>query len=181
MQLETDRLILRPWRLSDAESLYRYASNPMVGPVAGWPPHSSVEESAEIIRSIFMQEGVFAVTLKGDDTAIGYIGVLCGKKSNFDIPADEGEISYWIGVPFWGQGLIPEAMKAVIQHSFNSGIRILWCGYFDGNERSHRAQAKCGFTHHHTCQPQYYPLTGDVRVEHISILHNPRLKYCVAE
>lgn len=169
--IETERLILRPWRLSDAESLYRYASDDRVGPVAGWPPHRSVQESEEIIRTIFMQDGVFAVTLKGDDTAIGCIGLLCGDKSNFQISEREGEISYWIGVPFWGRGLIPEAIRAIIDYGFNTlGLHTLWCGYFDGNEKSRRAQEKCGFRHHHTNAPAYFPLTDDIRVEHVSIL-----------
>ena len=55
MRLETDRLILRSWYDSDAEELYKYAQNPQVGPVAGWPPHQSVEESLEIIRTVKYQ------------------------------------------------------------------------------------------------------------------------------
>lgn len=45
MMLETERLLLRPWRESDAEDLYRYASDPNVGPIAGWPVHASIENS----------------------------------------------------------------------------------------------------------------------------------------
>ncbi len=48
--LETKRLILRNWTEADAESLFQYASNPEIGPVAGWPPHRSVEESREVIK-----------------------------------------------------------------------------------------------------------------------------------
>ena len=51
--METDRILLRPWRDSDAGSLYKYASDPEVGPRAGWPPHKSVAESLEIIRTVF--------------------------------------------------------------------------------------------------------------------------------
>ena len=130
MELTTERLLLRPWKESDAESLYQYAKDERVGPIAGWPAHRSVEESREVIRDVFMQEGVFAVTLKGDDTTIGCIGVIRGAKSNFPISEDEGEVSYWIGVPFWGQGLIPEAIREVIRYSFEElGLKALWCGY----------------------------------------------------
>lgn len=52
MQFKTKRLILRPWEESDAESLYEYAKDPAVGPIAGWPVHISVENSFEIIQSI---------------------------------------------------------------------------------------------------------------------------------
>ena len=61
---ETDRIMLRPWRESDAEALFKYASDPEVGPRAGWPPHKSVEESLEIIRTIFSGEGMWAVEWK---------------------------------------------------------------------------------------------------------------------
>lgn len=171
MTLETERLTLRPWKISDAESLYLYAKDERVGPPAGWPPHGSVAESEEIIRTVFSQDGVFAVTLKGQDSAIGCIGLIRGAASNFPIGDDEGEISYWIGVPFWGQGLIPEAMREIIRYGFEElNLRNLWCGYFDGNEKSRRAQEKCGFRHHHTNPEQYFPLTDDRRVEHVSRL-----------
>lgn len=178
MNLETERIILRPWKESDAEALFEYAKDERVGPVAGWRVHKSVEESLEIIRTVFAQKGVFAVTLKGKDKAIGCIGVVCGNKSNFPIGEDEGEISYWIGVPFWGQGLIPEAMRRLIRYAFEDlHLKNLWCGYFDGNEKSKRAQEKCGFRYHHTCEKTYYPLTDDYRIEHVSLLRNDMSQY----
>ena len=64
MRLETDRLILRSWYDGDAEELYKYAQDPQVGPVAGWPPHQSVEESLEIIRTVFSYPETYAVVLK---------------------------------------------------------------------------------------------------------------------
>ena len=50
--LETKRLLLRPWREEDAPALFRYASDPQVGPSAGWKPHASLEESREILRTV---------------------------------------------------------------------------------------------------------------------------------
>ena len=47
--LETPRLRLRPFRDSDAADVYAYAKDPAVGPIAGWPPHRSEQESREII------------------------------------------------------------------------------------------------------------------------------------
>lgn len=180
--LTTERLILRPWRDSDAEALYEYAKDDRVGPIAGWPPHNSVEDSLMVIRTVFSGDGIYAVTLKGDDKAIGCIGVVCGKNSNFEIGDDEGEISYWIGVPFWGRGLIPEAMREVIRHAFvDMKLRNLWCGYFDGNEKSRKAQEKCGFKYHHTCDMTYYPLTRDYRIEHVSLLTRDNWKTVVQQ
>ena len=65
--METERILLRPWQDSDAEALFKYASDPDVGPRAGWPPHNSVEESLEIIRTVFNTEGMWAVIWKETD------------------------------------------------------------------------------------------------------------------
>lgn len=171
MILMTERLILRPWKESDAESLYEYAKDERVGPIAGWPVHESEAQSLEYIQTIFKNEHVFAVALKADNRAIGMVGLLIGADSNFEITDNEAEVAYWIGVPFWGQGLIPEAVKAVMQHAYeNLNMQALWCGYFADNEKSHKAQAKCGFKHHHTEHDKYNQFLDDYRTEHISYL-----------
>lgn len=105
---------MRPWREDDAASLFEYAKDPEVGPIAGWPVHPDIEYSKKAIAEYLSDEGVFAIVLMGTDSPIGSIGVLVAKKSNFDIGNDEGEIGYWIGVPYWGQGLIPEAMREIM-------------------------------------------------------------------
>ena len=109
MVIETKRLRLRPWLESDAQSLYTYAKDPHVGPIAGWPVHTSVEDSLQVIRNVLAVPETYAVCLKTDDVAIGSIGLMIGAKSNLPLPETEGEIGYWIGVPFWGQGLIPDS------------------------------------------------------------------------
>ena len=90
MQLATERLILRPWAETDAEDLYRYAKDDRVGPVAGWPPHSSVDDSAEVIRTVFSAPETYAVCLKEDNRAIGGIGLMIGAQSDKEIPDTEG-------------------------------------------------------------------------------------------
>lgn len=171
MELFTERLILRPWNESDAESLYEYANDDRVGPIAGWPVHTSVENSCEIIKSVLSAPETYAVCLKDDNRTIGSIGLMIGKQSNLDLPDTEGEIGYWIGVPFWGQGLIPEATREIIRHAFEDlSLKTLWCGYFDGNEKSKRVQEKCGFTYHHTNKDIHWQLTDDIRTEHITRL-----------
>lgn len=59
MELITERLILRPWKETDAESLYKYAKDPAVGPIAGWPVHTSVENSLEIIRNVLSADETY--------------------------------------------------------------------------------------------------------------------------
>lgn len=171
MILETNRLILRPWEEADAESLYEYAKDDRVGPIAGWPPHKSVENSREIIQNVLSASETYAVCLKTDNRAIGSIGLLIGKASNLDLPETEGEIGYWIGVHFWGQGLIPEATRELIRHGFEDlHLDRLWCGYFDGNIKSKRAQEKCGFHYVRTDKNIYWPLMDDIRTEYITCL-----------
>ena len=72
LSVETERLILRRWKDSDAESLYEYAKDPDVGPIAGWPAHQSIEESRNVIKNVFSGREAYAICLKSDNTAIGY-------------------------------------------------------------------------------------------------------------
>lgn len=171
IKLETARLILRPWEETDAESLYEYARDQAVGPVAGWPVHTSVESSREIIRTVFAADETYAVCLKENNKAIGCVAVTVGAESNLNLPETEGEIGYWIGVPFWGQGLIPEAVRELIRRSFEDlGLVKLWCGYFEGNTKSKRVQEKCGFVYHHTNKDMHWKLMDDIRTEHVTCL-----------
>lgn len=175
MKFETERLLLRPWEDADAQSCYQYASDPRVGPIAGWPVHTSVENSREIIRDVLSAPETYAICLKQDNKAIGSIGLMVGDQSNLQLTDDEAEIGYWIGVPFWGQGLIPEAVECLIQYSFETlGIKQLWCGYFDGNEKSRRVQEKCWFQYQYTNQDVEWKLMNDIRTEHITCLTKER-------
>ena len=171
MRFETERLILRPWELSDADNLYEYAKDERVGPIAGWPAHTSVEHSMEIIKTVLGLPKTYAVCLKEDNKAIGSIGLMIGKQSNLPIGPDEAEMGYWIGVPFWGKGLIPEAVRCLMKYGFEVlGMNKLWCGYFDGNTKSKRVQEKCGFQHHSTLKDKEWPLLNDIRTQHITCL-----------
>lgn len=171
MVLYTERLILRPWQETDAEDLYFYAKDERIGPIAGWPAHQSVEESRTIIKQIFMRDEVYAVTLKEDNRAIGLIGLSFSHESHFPIGDNDAEVSYWIGVPFWGKGLIPESIKEIVHHGFvDLKLDNLWCGYFQGNVQSKIAQEKCGFKYYKTLEPQFIELIGEIKTEEISRL-----------
>ena len=75
MKMETERIVLRPWLDTDAEALYKYASDPDVGPRAGWPPHKSVEESLDVIRNVFNRDtNTWAIVLKETGQVIGAMG-----------------------------------------------------------------------------------------------------------
>lgn len=144
--MQTERILLRPWRENDAETLFRYASDPEVGPRAGWPPHQSVEESRGIIRTLFSGEGMWAVEWKATGEAIGCVGYLPSSHSNLAIADDECELGYWIARPFWGRGICSEALQLVVDHCFLvKGFTVLWGDYFPENPASGRVMEKCGF------------------------------------
>lgn len=124
---------------------------------------------------MFNSPNTFAVVPKREMRAVGSIALMMGETSNLGLPEDEAEIGYWIGKPFWGKGLIPEAVREMIRYGFNVlEPKRIWCGYFDGNEKSKRVQEKCGFKYHHTNENIFWKVTGDIRTEHVSVIENPR-------
>lgn len=173
MELQTKRLILRPWQESDAEALYKYACNPNIGPIAGWPPHTSIGNSREIIKGVLSAPETYAVVLKETGETIGSVGIMTARSEirSAKMAGSECEIGYWISEPYWGQGLIPEAVSELIRYAFEDlQMTTVWCGYFDGNEKSKRVQEKCGFTYSHTEYNKPVPLMNDVRTEHFTKL-----------
>lgn len=165
--LETERLILRKWTDADAESLFHYAKDPAVGPAAGWQPHQSVEESRNVIRNLSNGAECYAICEKGSDEAIGSIELRLNGHTDMTDRDDECELGYWLGKPFWGRGYMPEAAKEILRHGFEDlGMNVIWCGYYDGNQKSKRVQEKLGFTYHHTCQKVPVPQMHEVRVGH---------------
>lgn len=169
--LETERLILRKWKETDAESLFEYASDPDIGPIAGWPPHKSVEERLDVIRNVFNGAECYAVCEKGNGKAIGAIELKLNGHTDMTERDDECELGYWLGKPFWGRGYMPEAARELIRHGFEElGMNTIWCGYYEGNNKSKRVQEKLGFVYHHTCRNVPVPLLNEVRVGHTNIM-----------
>lgn len=142
MTIETERLILRPWRDEDAAALYEAAREPDVGPRAGWAPHTDEADSLRVIRAVLSDPETYAVTVRGSDAPVGSASIM-----ELDPPEDGvREIGYWIAKPLWGRGYIPEAVRALQRRAFTElGVTRLICGYFEGNGQSRRVQEKCGF------------------------------------
>ena len=144
--MKTKRIHLRSWRESDAEALFRYASDPEVGPRAGWQPHSSVEESRLIIESVFNNATTWAIALNDTDEAIGAIGY--GESCDCALPALPGEqtVGYWVAKPYWNQGICTEALRLLVDYCFDvEGMQSLISGHFVDNPASGRVMEKCGF------------------------------------
>ena len=98
-------MILRPWTEADAPELYKYAKDERIGPIAGWPPHTSVENSLEIIRTVFAVPETYAVVLKSTGKPVGSAGIMFKDNASAPLAEHEAEIGYWIGVPF-GAGIM---------------------------------------------------------------------------
>ena len=172
--METERILFRPWCDSDAETLFKYASDPEVGPRAGWPPHKSVEESLEIIRTIFHSDHIWAIVLKdaggdacvpttvgrdacvpttaGEDACapsgepIGCMGYMVHGESNIDIGENDAEVGYWVARPYWNRGICTEALRLLIDYCFKEkGFSTLWADYFPDNPASGKVMEHCGF------------------------------------
>ena len=164
MILETDRLLLRPWEEDDAEILYEYAKSPDIGPAAGWKPHTDITYSREIIRTVLSDDETYAVCLKSDNVAIGSVGLFPTGQKMAAPRGKELEVGYWIGVPFWGKGLIPEAVVRLEKRAFEELNCVgMWCCHDEGNIKSQRCMEKCGFIYHHSEENVFCEQIGEMR------------------
>ena len=166
--LKTERLLLRPWEISDAEELFKYAKDPAVGPIAGWQIHTSVQNSREVIEKYLSAPETYAIVLKETGLPVGSIGLMFAGATALTVKPDECELGYWIGVPYWGRGLAPEAVKELLRHAFDDlGVTKVWCGYYDGNLKSKRVQEKCGFTFEKVIEDAFVPQMNERRKAYI--------------
>ena len=164
MILETPRLTLRSFLDRDAEDVYAYAKDPRVGPAAGWPPHTSVENSLEIIRTVFSAPNVFALVDKQSAAVIGSAGFVGRHRT--ELPGPDEELGYALSPQFWGRGLMSEAARELIRFGFEDlGLHTIWCNHYDGNERSRRVIEACGFCHQFS-QEEAVELMGERRMTH---------------
>lgn len=173
-RIETDRLILRAWREDDLEDFYEYARVDGVGQMAGWLPHESIEKSRKILRGFMEEKKTLALELKENGKVIGSLG-LEARDGDLEIPDQwQGrEIGYVLSKDYWGRGLMPEAVKAVIDYCFRQlRFDYLTCGHFAFNNQSRRVIEKSGFQF--LKDIQYETRMGTVEPTKLYVLYNPR-------
>ena len=169
--LTTERLILRRWEDSDAEDLYEYAKDPDIGPITGWPVHKNVEESLDAIRNVLKADETYAICLRENGRVIGSISLKMKGDTDFTDRDDECEMGFWLGKPFWGQGIMPEAAREILRHAFEDiGMTKVWCGYYEGNTKSKRVQEKVGFKYQWTTEGVDVPLMCEKRTGHVNAM-----------
>ena len=147
--IKTERLILRPFMMSDLCDFNDYASIAGVGEMAGWLHHESVEKTQEILDLFIKEDNTFAIVLKENNKVIGSLGVenygLEDKLTEFNGYRGR-EIGFVLSKEYWGKGIMPEAVNALIDYLFNElNLDFLTCGYYDFNVQSKRVQEKCAF------------------------------------
>ena len=147
--LQTERLILRPWRETDLQDFFEYASVEGVGLMAGWPAHESIEKSREILGRFIAGKHTFALELKKSGKVIGSLGIESSERRQLPEPYASQlgrELGYVLTKDYWGLGLMTEAVKAVIPYCFTEcGCEFLTINYYQENQRSARIAEKCGF------------------------------------
>ena len=174
--LETDRLILREWRLSDLDDFFEYCSVPGTGEAAGWPHHKNKEESLAIMTRFIQNKKTFALVYKENKKVIGSLGL--EKYGNEEELSEffvyQGrEIGYVLSAAYWGRGLMTEAVKAVISYCFDElNLDFLLCGHYFKNHRSMRVQEKCGFVHYR--QLVFDTKLGTKEPGYLNLMVNPK-------
>ena len=154
-ELKTDRLLLRPFQLSDAPDVQRLAGAKEVA-AGTFLPHPYENGMAEqwIADQQRAHEGgtavSFAITLADNATFIGSIGL--------DIVQihRHARLSYWLGPPYWNRGYGTEAVKAVLAYGFGQlNLNRIYAPHFLGNNASGRVLQKVGMTYEGRMREHY--------------------------
>jgi ribosomal-protein-alanine N-acetyltransferase len=172
--LPTERLLLRPFALRDAEDVQRLAGAYEVAR-STFMPHPYRAGLAEAwIRSqaedFARGRGVdFAITLRPAGELIGSIGMA------IDLTHEHGQLGYWIGVPHWNRGYCTEAVRAVLGYGFETlDLHRIWAPHFTSNPASGRVLQKVGMTYE-GCQREHYTRFG--RFEDVALYGLLRREY----
>ena len=147
--IETQRVILRFWEKSDLDDFYAYASTPGLGEMAGWPHHRTKWTTRRVLNSFIEGKNVLAIVYRDNNKVIGSVGLNSSWANEDERYKDLKlkDVGYALSKDYWGQGLTPEAVKALIDWCFTqTEIEALTCGHFKDNYRSKRVIEKCGFS-----------------------------------
>ena len=142
--LTTERLVLRQFDRGDAVDVFAYAKNPAVGPMAGWPPHTTIEDSRRVVQHFIHTGDVWAIVEKKTGRVIGSIGLHVDGRREVD---GARMLGYVLGAAYWGQGYATEAAQAALRFAFEQkNCQIVSAYHYPGNTRSRRVIKKLGFT-----------------------------------
>ena len=146
--LETDRLILRTWKITDLDDFFEYASVEGVGEKAGWEHHKSKDKSLEILKMFIEEKKVFAIVLKENQKVIGSIGIEeLSEELDKDLDNLVGrELGYVLNKDYWNKGIMKEAVSKVVDYCFNTlKLNFLMASYFNHNIASKKVLENLNF------------------------------------
>jgi len=146
--LETDRLILRAWKITDLDDFFEYASVEGVGEKAGWEHHKSKDKSLEILKMFIEEKKVFAIVLKENQKVIGSIGIEeLSEELDKDLDNLLGrELGYVLNKDYWNKGIMKEAVSKVVDYCFNTlKLNFLMASYFNHNIASKKVLENLNF------------------------------------
>ena len=172
--LETDRLIIREWSEMDLEDFFEYAKVEGVGQMAGWNPHTSIQESRTILEMFIKGKKTFALELKENHKVIGSLGLETLSLSLSDEYENliGREIGYVLSKDYWGKGLMPEAVNRVIKFCFEKeNYDYLMCSHSVINSQSKRVIEKSGFRF--IMENTRITRNGDEHISLYYVLDNP--------
>lgn len=147
LTFETERLLMRPWQISDLDAFFQLEQNPNVGPNAGWRPVTDREESRKILQEFCEKpDELCAITLKDSGLAIGSLGLHFDEKRDTSLRNVTRMLGYVLDEPYWGQGYMTEAARGALRFAFDRmGMELISVCHFPYNVRSRRVIEKCGF------------------------------------
>ena len=159
--METKRLVLRHWEMNDLDDLYAFAKNPNVGPQAGWRQHQSREESRQILSRMVTAPDQSAIMLKSTMKVIGIISAGIDT-SRRNLAAKT--IGCALNEAYWNQGLMTEAVGAMIRYLFmDPGTELIAMDHFADNYGSQRVIEKNGFQYEGTMRQKIRLFNGEVK------------------
>jgi ribosomal-protein-alanine N-acetyltransferase len=159
--LETERLLLRPFKICDAKRVQILAGRKEVAETTNLPHPYKIEMAEGWIKTHepTFREGrgvTFAITLKDTGELIGTISLMDITKTS-----NHARIGFWIGVPYWNKGYCTEAGKAVLEYGFvERGLNRIYTGYMISNLTSGRVLEKLGMKYEGT-QRQHITKLGE--------------------
>jgi RimJ/RimL family protein N-acetyltransferase len=142
--IEIGNYVIRNWQKEDAASIVKYASNRKIwiNLRDAFPhPYTMADAEAFLFRAMQMQPGSYFAIASGSE-AIGSIGLMAGS----DVHRFTAEIGYWLAEPFWGNGIMTQAVRALSEYAFRElGFHRIFAKPYTANAASARVLEKAGF------------------------------------
>ena len=168
------KYVIRSLRKCETNLLKDFLYEAIFIPKGAEPPARDIIEKPELrvyTDDFGIRKGDNCLVADFGGKAIGAIELKLNGHTDMTDRDDECEMGYWLGKPFWGQGIMPEAVMEMLRHAFEDcGMQKVWIGYYEGNNKSKRVQEKCGFMYQWRSEDVDVPLMHEKRTGHVSLM-----------